>query len=149
MPSITAAVGENGPCLIMHDSTSTELNPWSRSGRVDMLYIDQPIQAGFSYNTLVNGTLNELPVPSIFEPEDFSATGVPETKLTFLTSTFVMPDLAGAPNTTHWCCSRNVGLYADIDAGVSLRPLQTLSTQLLTTTVRFPEHEASKDKFSI
>jgi hypothetical protein len=84
----------------MDDSTSTELNPWSWNDRVNMLYVDQPVQAGFSYNALVNGTLNELPIPFIFEPADFSQTGIPETNVTFLTGTFAMPDLAGAPNTT-------------------------------------------------
>jgi hypothetical protein len=65
-----------------------------------MLYIDQPTQVGFSYNTLVNGTLDEIPTPFLYKPQNFTATGVPETNLTFLTGTFATPNLAAAPNTT-------------------------------------------------
>lgn len=100
VPSITAAVGENGPCLVMEDSKTTTLNPWSWSGKVNMLYIDQPVQVGFSYNTLVNGTLDEIPTPFVYKPQDFSKAGVLETNLTFLTGTFSTPSRAAAPNTT-------------------------------------------------
>ena len=100
MPSVIAAVGENGPCHVLDDSASTELNPWSWNERVNMLYVDQPVQTGSSYNTLVNGTLDELPFPFIFEPADFAVTGILETNLTFLTGTFAEPNLDAAPNTT-------------------------------------------------
>lgn len=65
-----------------------------------MLYIDQPVQVGFSYNSLVNGTINEIPTPFIFNPSNFSATAIPETNLTYLTGTFAAPSLSAAPNTT-------------------------------------------------
>ncbi|OJD16314.1 hypothetical protein AJ78_03526 [Emergomyces pasteurianus Ep9510] len=47
---------ENGPCTVNHDSNSTTLNPWSWNRNVNMLYIDQPVQTGFSYDALVNVT---------------------------------------------------------------------------------------------
>ncbi|KAF2685461.1 alpha/beta-hydrolase [Lentithecium fluviatile CBS 122367] len=100
VPSITAAVGENGPCSVLPDSKSTELNPWSWNDKVNMLYIDQPVQTGFSYNTLVNGTLNELNLPFVYTPADFFNGTLPETNLTFLTGTFAMPNPNTAPNTT-------------------------------------------------
>jgi carboxypeptidase C (cathepsin A) len=100
VPSIVAAVGENGPCSILPDSKTTEVNPWSWNDRVNMLYIDQPVQTGFSYNTLVNGTINELNNPFIFTPADFTNGSLPETNLTFLTGTFATPNLNMAPNTT-------------------------------------------------
>jgi hypothetical protein len=84
----------------MEDSKSTTLNPWSWNDKVNMLYIDQPVQVGFSYNTLVNGTLDEIPTPFIFKPQNFSSTGIPETNSTFLAGTFATPNLAAATNTT-------------------------------------------------
>ncbi|KAF2664858.1 putative carboxypeptidase S1 [Microthyrium microscopicum] len=49
---------ENGPCFVNADSRSTRLNPWSWNREVNMLYIDQPVQSGLSYDRLVNGTLD-------------------------------------------------------------------------------------------
>ncbi|PVH99788.1 alpha/beta-hydrolase, partial [Periconia macrospinosa] len=100
VPSITAAVGENGPCSILPDSQTTQLNPWSWNNRVNMLYIDQPVQTGFSYDTLVNGTLDEIKSPFIYTPNNFSTSGIPATNLTFLTGTFASMDPGAAPNTT-------------------------------------------------
>jgi hypothetical protein len=74
-----------GPCYINDDSNSTSLNPWSFNNEVNVLYIDEPAQAGFSYDVLVNGTLDLL--TGIYTPEDFS-TGIPETNATFLVGTF-------------------------------------------------------------
>lgn len=42
------ALSENGPCFVNKDSNSTYLNPWSWNNEVNMLYIDQPVQVGFS-----------------------------------------------------------------------------------------------------
>jgi carboxypeptidase C (cathepsin A) len=100
VPSVTAAVGENGPCYVLPDSKSTELNHWSWNNKVNMLYIDQPVQTGFSYNTLVNGTLDEIKSPFLYKPADFSNGSLPETNLTFLTGTFAAMNPNAAPNTT-------------------------------------------------
>ncbi|KAK3312080.1 Alpha/Beta hydrolase protein [Apodospora peruviana] len=62
-PSVTSPVSENGPCVVTNDSTTTELNPWSWNNDVNMLYIDQPVQVGFSYDTLVNGIVDEVKSP--------------------------------------------------------------------------------------
>ncbi|KAF2113999.1 Alpha/Beta hydrolase protein [Lophiotrema nucula] len=99
VPSITAALGENGPCVVLDDSKSTELNPWSWNDKVNLLYIDQPVQVSFSYNTLTNGTIDLVSTPYAYKPADFSD-GVPETNLTFLTGTFAAQDPGQAPNTT-------------------------------------------------
>lgn len=58
--SLDGVNGEGGPCLINDDSNSTTLNPWSWNQHANMLYIDQPVQAGFSYDKLVNGTFDTL-----------------------------------------------------------------------------------------
>src|SRR6186713_1950715 len=99
VPSITAAVSENGPCFVQDDSKTTKLNPWSWNDKVNMLYIDQPVQVSFSYNSLTNGTIDEVATPYAYKPADFSS-GVPETNLTFLTGTFAAQDPGRAPNTT-------------------------------------------------
>ncbi|KAI0158422.1 Alpha/Beta hydrolase protein [Pestalotiopsis sp. NC0098] len=67
-PSITAALGENGPCLVSNDSADTVLNPWSWNNEVNMLYMDQPVQVGFSYDVLVNGTVDEVVSPFLATP---------------------------------------------------------------------------------
>jgi hypothetical protein len=79
------------------DSNSTTLNPWSFNNRVNMLYIDQPVQVGFSYDTLVNAT--------------FSLTGISNGMTGFVTpngtaneteipGTFPSQSLQGTSNTT-------------------------------------------------
>lgn len=71
VPSITAAIGENGPCIIASDSKTSTLNPWSFNRRVNMLYIDQPSQVGFSYDTLVNGTIDQIESPVAVAVDNF------------------------------------------------------------------------------
>lgn len=72
-PSIPAALGENGPCRVNPDSKGTTLNPWSWNNEVNMLYIDQPVQTGFSYDKLVNGTVDETFLPFIVTPLGLSS----------------------------------------------------------------------------
>jgi carboxypeptidase C (cathepsin A) len=100
VPSTSAALGENGPCIVLEDSKTTELSPWSWNDKVNMIYIDQPVQVGYSYDKLVNGTLDVVDSPFQYKPANFSQTGVPETNLTFLTGTFPSQNFANAPNTT-------------------------------------------------
>jgi carboxypeptidase C (cathepsin A) len=54
--SLLGLFDENGPCMVNADSNSTRLNPWSWNNEVNMLYIDQPVQVGLSYDTLQNIT---------------------------------------------------------------------------------------------
>jgi Serine carboxypeptidase len=79
-----------GPCYINDDANTTTLNPWSFNNEANVLYIDQPVQTGFSYDILLNGTLNQLEQgagSTGYVPMDFSS-GVPETNVTFLVGTF-------------------------------------------------------------
>lgn len=62
-PTSISAVNENGPCNLLNNSRDAVNNPWSWNDRVNMLYIDQPVQTGFSYDTLVNGTISEALSP--------------------------------------------------------------------------------------
>jgi carboxypeptidase C (cathepsin A) len=100
VPSITAALGENGPCIVTSDSKNTTLNPWSWNNEVNMLYIDQPVDVGFSYRSLVNGTINQLVSPVNVVVEDFSASRVPAVNSTFLIGTFASQNIATTLNTT-------------------------------------------------
>lgn len=69
---------EHGPCFIAEDSKTTIHNPWSWNNHVNMLYIDQPNQVGFSYDIPTNVTVTK----DGWKPADFSD-GVPATNATF------------------------------------------------------------------
>ena len=47
---------ENGPCQVTKSSTSP--NPWSWNQEYNVLYIDQPVQTGFSYDIMTNSFLD-------------------------------------------------------------------------------------------
>jgi len=48
------ALEELGPCFVGPDSKSTVHNPWAWNSEVNMLFLDQPVQVGFSYDTPTN-----------------------------------------------------------------------------------------------
>ncbi|KAG9692005.1 alpha/beta-hydrolase, partial [Aureobasidium melanogenum] len=62
-PTSISAVNENGPCNLLNNSRDAVNNPWSWNDRVNMLYIDRPVQTGFSYDSLVNGKISEALSP--------------------------------------------------------------------------------------
>ncbi|KAK5128269.1 hypothetical protein LTR85_002936 [Meristemomyces frigidus] len=100
--SLMGALSENGPCFVGNDSNSTYLNPWSWNNEVNILYIDQPTQVGFSYDTPTNVTaslLNEQFTGFQYEAADFSG-GVPESNLTFITGTTGSQNVTYTANTT-------------------------------------------------
>lgn len=98
-PSIPAAVGENGPCKIGKDSKSTVSNPWSWNNEVNMLYMDQPVQVGFSYDTLINGTIEESASP--FLVTAFNETeGIPRLNTTHVAGIFPSQKTSNTANTT-------------------------------------------------
>jgi carboxypeptidase C (cathepsin A) len=88
---------ENGPCFVADDSRSTYLNPWSWNNEVNMLYLDQPTQVGFSYDTPTNGTMTcgEYEIT----PGDFTD-GVPAYNFTHMAGTFGSQDLSMTANST-------------------------------------------------
>ncbi|KAJ9633743.1 hypothetical protein H2204_006741 [Knufia peltigerae] len=99
-PSIPAAIGENGPCSVTENSVDTILNPWSWTNEVNMLYIDQPVSVGFSYDTLVNGTINEFSSPFNVTAHGNTALNALETNSSVLAGTFSAQDSLSTPNTT-------------------------------------------------
>ena len=58
--SLYGATSDGGPCYVLNDSNSTENNPWSWNEHSNMLYVDQPVTAGFSYSKAINSTWNLL-----------------------------------------------------------------------------------------
>jgi hypothetical protein len=96
-PGTTSLLGvteENGPCYINPDSNSTTLNPWSWNNNVNMLYIDQPVQVGFSYDKLIPTMLDLLSGTII--PSNGSATS----EATSVTGILPSQDPFSAANTT-------------------------------------------------
>lgn len=59
--SVSEAVsGGTGPCKVLKDSVSTELNDFSWNRVSNMLYVDQPANTGYSFDQRVPGTINQL-----------------------------------------------------------------------------------------
>ncbi|RFU78906.1 carboxypeptidase s1 a [Trichoderma arundinaceum] len=99
-PSVAAALGENGPCSVLADSRGTVLNPWSWNNDVNMLYLDQPVQVGFSYDSLINGTINEPRSPFAVTPKSLSPEDLSQDTLTAVPGTFSSQSVASTANTT-------------------------------------------------
>ncbi|GAB1317110.1 Lysosomal protective protein [Madurella fahalii] len=99
--SMMGALEENGPCFVGPDSKSTYLNPWSWNNEVNMLYIDQPVQTGFSYDVLTNVTirLDERGEPVII-PTVFKDGQIPETNYTYQIGTLGSQKMSQTTNTT-------------------------------------------------
>lgn len=95
--SMIGLMQENGPCRVNADSNSTVLNPWSWNNYVNMLYIDQPNQVGFSYDVPTNGTYNQL--NGTVTVGDFS-NGVPEQDWVNLVGTFPSQNQNTTANST-------------------------------------------------
>ncbi|KAF4123077.1 Serine carboxypeptidase [Geosmithia morbida] len=86
---------ENGPCLVNRDSQTTRFNHFAWNTHVNMLYIDQPNQVGFSYDELTNVTVTSTPdQDTVTAPANFSSPsslgdhgippqGLPETNATY------------------------------------------------------------------
>ena len=88
---------ENGPCGVNEDSNTTYHNPWSFNNEVNMLYIDQPVQTGFSYDTTINGTLDQT--TGVVTPLDPSSP-IPVQNYSFLVGTFPSQNPSNTANTT-------------------------------------------------
>ncbi|KAK3995523.1 Alpha/Beta hydrolase, partial [Cladorrhinum sp. PSN332] len=103
--SVMGLLEENGPCFVSADSKTTYLNPWSWNNEVNMLYIDQPVGTGFSYDTLTNVTIeewiNELgdSEPRV-TPTDFSDGDIPATNYTYRIGTLGSQNISHTANTT-------------------------------------------------
>ncbi|KAI4729111.1 alpha/beta-hydrolase [Aureobasidium sp. EXF-10728] len=94
-PTSVSAVNENGPCNLLNNSRDAINNPWSWNDRVNMLYVDQPVQTGFSYDTLINGSISESYSPfQAFKQGQFPINN------TNLAGVFTSNNPSTAPNNT-------------------------------------------------
>ncbi|KIW66658.1 hypothetical protein PV04_05969 [Phialophora macrospora] len=95
----TALASESGPCYVNTAGNDTTLNPWAFNNYVNMLFIDQPVQTGFSFDKLVNGTFNLT--DEIIRPLAFNASTA-AAQIDPLTSwgTFPSQDPAHTTNTS-------------------------------------------------
>ncbi|KAI0376564.1 serine carboxypeptidase [Hypomontagnella monticulosa] len=80
---------ENGPCYVNSDANSTVLSPWAWNTDVNMLFLDQPTQVGFSYDTLQNVTL-DLVSGRVVKLNESDST--PEQNTTLLLGTYPSQD---------------------------------------------------------
>lgn len=99
--SMMGLLQENGPCFINEDSETVKNNPWSWNNHVNMLYIDEPNQVGFSYDTPTNFTIivdGERETTST--ATDFSKVDIPELNSTTRVGTLSSDDKLHTVNTT-------------------------------------------------
>lgn len=91
---------ENGPCQVVEvaqDKLGTQPNDWGWDRSTNILYVDQPNQVGFSYDTPTNGSLN-LFTSVTTEPASDIPSGQPD--YTFLNGTFSSNSSNSTANTT-------------------------------------------------
>lgn len=108
--SLMGLLQETGPCFVGADSNSTYLNPHSWNNEVNMLYLDQPNQTGFSYDVATNGTLDLLN-GGLITPANFTSES-PEQNSTFRWGTFASQSPRARP--TRRCTPR-------MPSGISFR----------------------------
>ncbi|KKA24837.1 Carboxypeptidase D [Rasamsonia emersonii CBS 393.64] len=98
--SATGLLAENGPCFVNPDSKSTSLNPWSWNNEVNILYIDQPVQVGYSYDVATNVTVDRSNMDDKVSVADFSDE-VPEQNNTFYVGTYASQRQFSVTNSTN------------------------------------------------
>lgn len=102
-PGSSSMVGmfqEVGPCQVVEiddDTLGTMARAWGWDRSSNMLFIDQPVQVGFSYDVLTNMSLNLLDEILIMPPTDVPVTQPP---YTFLNGTFGSGDGSTTANTS-------------------------------------------------
>lgn len=102
-PGSSSMVGlfqELGPCSVVEideETLGTIAREWGWDRSSNILFIDQPVQVGFSYDTLTNMSLNLLDEVFSVEPTDVPVSQPP---YTFLNGTFSSSDDFRTANTS-------------------------------------------------
>jgi carboxypeptidase C (cathepsin A) len=102
-PGSSSMVGlfqENGPCEVVEiakDELGTRARDWGWDRSTNILYVDQPVQVGFSYDTPTDGSLNLLDGSFTFPPTDLPQTQPP---YTFVNGTFPSQNPSFSANTS-------------------------------------------------
>ncbi|PHH77245.1 hypothetical protein CDD80_775 [Ophiocordyceps camponoti-rufipedis] len=90
--SMFGLMTENGPCQVQEDMT-TKPNPWSWNLKHNMLYVDQPIHTGFSYDVPTPGFLDVKSGNITIKPD-------PQTSGSHIAGIFSSQDVKATANTT-------------------------------------------------
>jgi carboxypeptidase D len=130
------------------DSKGTVLNPWSWNNEVNMLYIDQPVQTGFSYDRLVNATVDETLLPYIVTPLPPSSP-IPELNTTFLAGVFPSQDPLSTANTTSTAALAAWHFMQIWMQEYAQAPNDGIPAFANTKSHRFPIYKPKDNKFSI
>ncbi|KAG5294511.1 carboxypeptidase [Histoplasma ohiense] len=91
---------EIGPCEAVElsaDRIGTRAREWGWDRASNLLFIDQPVQAGFSYDSLRNGSLDLLSSSYIFPPSPVPSG---QAEGTFLNGTFSSHNVGATANST-------------------------------------------------
>lgn len=91
---------ENGPCEVVEiakDRLGTRARDWGWDRSTNILYVDQPVQVGFSYDIPTNGSLNLLDDRFSIPPIPLPQTQPP---YTFLNGTFASQNPSFSANTS-------------------------------------------------
>ena len=91
---------ENGPCQVVEIAQGrlgTQANDWGWDRSTNILYVDQPNEVGFSYDTPTNGSLNLL-TSIITNPASGVPSGSPD--FAFINGTFSSNNVNTTTNTT-------------------------------------------------
>ncbi|APA11179.1 hypothetical protein SS1G_11382 [Sclerotinia sclerotiorum 1980 UF-70] len=99
--SMIGLFNENGPCEVINVAQgkfATEARDWGWDRGSNMLYIDQPNQVGFSYDTPTNCSLDLL-TTDLYTPQQTRPNSQPAD--TFLNGTFSSLNVNNTANTTH------------------------------------------------
>ncbi|TPX26834.1 hypothetical protein DIZ76_012297 [Coccidioides immitis] len=91
--SVFGLFAENGPCHILNDSKTSVPNNYSWNKYSNMLYVDQPVQAGFSYDVITKGYM-DLETASVYAGE------VPNNSTTKIAGLFASQNISNTANTT-------------------------------------------------
>ena len=98
--SMVGLFNENGPCQVVEIAQGrlgTQANDWGWDRSTNILYVDQPNEVGFSYDTPTNGSL-DLFTSIITDPPSGVPSGSPN--FTFLNGTFSSDNVNTTTNTT-------------------------------------------------
>ncbi|OAX81189.1 hypothetical protein ACJ72_04469 [Emergomyces africanus] len=101
--SMTGLFQEVGPCEaveISRDRIATRARDWGWDRASNLLFVDQPVQAGFSYDSLRNGWLDLLSSSYTFPLSPVPPGQAERTSSTFLNGTFSSHDVGMTANTT-------------------------------------------------
>lgn len=102
-PGSSSMVGlfqENGPCEVVEiakDRLGTKARDWGWDRSTNILYVDQPVQVGLSYDILTNGSLNLLDNSFSVPPISLPRT---QPSYTFLNGTFASQNPRFSANTS-------------------------------------------------